>query len=400
MIKAHPQAEEYTALSDRMSYLLLLRLGMAIVVLAWAAIRPEVLGTSLAELIGITTGYLAMACLAEWARRRLGRFGLPLLSAMLLIDGLYLAYAMYMTGATQSPIRFLIYLHLVAVSLLASYRTGLKIALWHSLLLFVVLYAQAAQLLAPVDVIPGRGIEFDRMPVLNVTSFWLFALATSIFSAMNERELRQRRADLQALVDVGARLDEVADPVHQARIVLDGLAARFGFTRGLVLGAAEGNLLVLASRGAQDVGRHGPRRRDHQDGLGASQHASGQASRPGAQPVALCDAAGRPQPADLADGCRRATGGRHRGRASVPQHLRRRAACCVSARPVLGGRSAEPAQRGAAAARAEPGGARLADRCRQPPHVPGDAGEDAGRRPRRTATSLPSCSWTWTTSSS
>ena len=181
-----------------------------------------------------------------------GPLGLPLLSAMLLIDGLYLAYAMYMTGATQSPIRFLIYLHLVAVSLLASYRTGLKIALWHSLLLFVVLYAQAAQLLAPVDVIPGRGIEFDRMPVLNVTSFWLFALATSIFSAMNERELRQRRADLQALVDVGARLDEVADPVHQARIVLDGLAARFGFTRGLVLGAAEGNLLVLASRGAQE----------------------------------------------------------------------------------------------------------------------------------------------------
>ena len=35
--------------------------------------------------------------------------------------------------------------HLVAVSLLASYRTGLKIALWHSLLLFVVLYAQAAR---------------------------------------------------------------------------------------------------------------------------------------------------------------------------------------------------------------------------------------------------------------
>ncbi len=155
MIKAHPQAEEYTALSDRMSYLLLLRLGMAIVVLAWAAIRPEVLGTSLAELIGITTGYLAMACLAEWARRRLGRFGLPLLSAMLLIDGLYLAYAMYMTGATQSPIRFLIYLHLVAVSLLASYRTGLKIALWHSLLLFVVLYAQAAQLLATGGRHPG-----------------------------------------------------------------------------------------------------------------------------------------------------------------------------------------------------------------------------------------------------
>src|SRR3990170_4124303 len=169
---------------------------------------------------------------------------------ILLLGGVFLASAMYATGGTQSPIRFLIYLHLVAVSLLASYRTGLKIALWHSLLLFVVLYGQAASLMPPVDVIPGRGIDFDRMPVLNVTSFWLFALATSIFSAMNERELRQRRADLQALVDVGARLDDVADPILQARVVLDGMAARFGFERGLVIGAVEGSVVVLASRGA------------------------------------------------------------------------------------------------------------------------------------------------------
>jgi diguanylate cyclase (GGDEF)-like protein len=252
VIRQHASAEEYTALSDRMSHLLLLRIGIAGVVVAWAALRPEVLGTRLVDLVAITAAYLALSCGAEWLRRRAGRFGLTVLSTLLLVDGLYLAYAMYVTGATQSPIRFLIYLHLVAVSLLASYRSGLKIALWHSLLLFVVLYAQAAQLLPPVDVLPGRGIEFDRMPVLNVTSFWLFALATSIFSAMNERELRQRRADLEALVDVGARLDDVADPMQQARIVLDGLAARFGFTRGMVLGANDGNLMVLASRGTRD----------------------------------------------------------------------------------------------------------------------------------------------------
>lgn len=233
-----------------MGYLLLLRFAMAAITVMWAAIRPEALGTTIAVLLAVTGAYVAIATLAELGRRRAGRHGFAVMSGLLILDGLFLAYAMYVTGATQSPIRFLIYLHLVAVSLLASYRTGLKIALWHSLLLFVVLYAQAAALVPPVDVIPGRGIDFDRMPVLNVTSFWLFAIATSIFSAMNERELRQRRADLQALVNVGARLDDVADPVIQARVVLDGLAARFGFTRGLVLGAAEGNLIVLASRGA------------------------------------------------------------------------------------------------------------------------------------------------------
>ena len=252
MITPSQRTDEYTALSDRMGYLLVLRLAMAAFTIAWAAIRPEALGTPLSTLLAVTGAYVVMAVGSELVRRRMRR-GFMVMSLALLVDGVFLAFAMYITGATESPLRFLIYLHLVAVSLLASYRTGLKVALWHSLLLFVVLYAQAAMLIPPVDVIPGAAIDFERMPVLSVTSFWLFALATSIFSAMNERELRQRRADLQALVDVGARLDDVADPVLQARVVLDGLAARFGFERGVVLGAVEGNVVVLAARGITET---------------------------------------------------------------------------------------------------------------------------------------------------
>ena len=180
---------------------------------------------------------------------------------------------MYATGGTQSPIRFVVYLHLVAVSLLASYRTGLKIALWHSLLLFVLLYAQAARLVTAVEVTPGVGIEFDRMPVLNVTSFWLFAIATSIFSALNERELRQRRADLQALVDVGARLDAVADAIRQAELVLEVLVERFGFERGVLLGESDRRVVVLATHGAR------PRRRPPRATPTGSSPAPGSAAR-------------------------------------------------------------------------------------------------------------------------
>ncbi len=248
MTRSHDRAD-YTSLSERMTYLLALRAALAAIVLAWSVARPEALGVSLALLALGSGAYVLSAVALEWARRQMSLRGVALLSALLLIDGLYLAWSMYATGGTQSPIRFLIYLHLVAVSLLASYRTGLKVALWDSLLLFVVLYAQAARLLLPIDVLPGQAIEFDRMPVLNVTSFWLFAIATSIFSAMNERELRQRRADLEVLVDLGARLDDVTDPVHQARIVLEGLSQRFGIERGLVIGASEGQMIVLASRG-------------------------------------------------------------------------------------------------------------------------------------------------------
>jgi len=252
-VKVAPDRMEYTALGDRMLLLLAMRVALAAIVIAWSSLRPELLGMPLPLLSAVSIAYVVASILGEVARRRFFRRGLVILSVTLLIDGVFLAWSMYATGGTQSPIRFLIYLHLVGASLLASYRTGLKVALWHSLLLFVVLYAQAAQLLPPVDVMPGREIEFDRMPVLNVTSFWLFALATSVFSAMNERELRQRRADLQSLVDIGARLDAVTDPVHQSRIILDGLAERFGFEQGLVIGATDGQAIILAARGVGDV---------------------------------------------------------------------------------------------------------------------------------------------------
>jgi diguanylate cyclase (GGDEF)-like protein len=244
-----PRAD-FSSLSDRMSYLLGLRVAIGLIIATWAVLRPEALMVDV-EMVGAwTAAYLGLAIVGELMRRRAGRFAYAVMTALLLVDGLYLAAAMYVTGGTQSPIRFIAYLQLVGVSLLASYRTGLKMALWDSLLLFVMLYAQAAMLVPAVDVAPGVAIEFDRMPVLNVTSFWLFAIATSIFSALNERELRQRRADLQTLVEVGAKLDAAPDAIQQATVALDALVARFGFERGVLLGESDGRVVVLASHGA------------------------------------------------------------------------------------------------------------------------------------------------------
>ena len=244
---------EYAALSDRMTAMLLLRFAMAAIVAGWAVLRPEVLGIALGQLLAVSAAYTVVAAADELLRRTSRRRGLPLITLMLLIDGLFLAWAMYVTGGTQSPLRFLVYLHLVAVSLLASYRTGLKLALWDSLLLLVVLYAQAALLVPAVDVVAGAAIEFERMPLLNVMSFLLFALATSVFSAMNERELRHRREDLQTIVDIGARLDDMTDPVRQSATVLEGLVERFDFTRGVVIGASDDQMIILAAIGSDDV---------------------------------------------------------------------------------------------------------------------------------------------------
>ena len=85
---------EYTALSDRMGNLQLLRFAMGTVVVAWAALRPESVGVEFATLWLGTVAYLVGSSLAEVARRRTDRFAHAILNGMLLVDGLYLAFAM------------------------------------------------------------------------------------------------------------------------------------------------------------------------------------------------------------------------------------------------------------------------------------------------------------------
>ena len=326
------------------------------------------------------------------------------MTGLLLVDGLYLAAAMYATGGAQSPIRFLVYLQLVAVSLLASYRTGLKMALWDSLLLFVLLYAQAAQLMPAVDVQPGVAIEFEQMPVLNVTAFWLFAIATSFFSALNERELRQRRADLQALVEVGARLDAVADAIQQADIVLGALVTRFGFERAALLGESDGRVVVLATHGTADA----PTTPSDPDWIVRRAW-----KRREILPVKQLDPERDPYLAELMPDARNIlvapmiVEAKTVGAIVVEHRARRRTGVERRVAAMLGQfasiAGAEPAQCRAPAARAGSRRARLAHRRGEPPHVHSSrsSGSSAATRSDRgRIASPPSCSSTSTTSRS
>lgn len=56
-------------------------------------------------------------------------------------------WALYVTGGLSGPVVFVIVLHVLAVSLLGSFRSGLKLALWHSLVVMCVLEAVSTGLL-------------------------------------------------------------------------------------------------------------------------------------------------------------------------------------------------------------------------------------------------------------
>lgn len=233
-----------------MGYLQALRVALAVVALVAGIFASEVIGASLADLTLFTAAYLLLSATAEGMRRAGRGRGLAVVAGMLLIDGIYLAWVTYLTGGGESPLQFLLYLHLIAVTLLAAYRTGLKIALWHALLFFVVFYAQAAEILAPIDDAAASG-SLNTRSVLTVMGFFVFALGTAAFSSINERELRRRRIDLEALTAMAHDLENEADASGVAQMLLNKVCDTFGFPRGAVIAAAPngGNPSLMAFRG-------------------------------------------------------------------------------------------------------------------------------------------------------
>lgn len=233
------------SLGERMAYLQMLRGAFAAIVIGFGFFESSRSLDELPALALITAGYLAITAAAEAVRRMMHRPGIAVVGGMLLVDGIFLAWAMYTTGADTSPLRLLVYVHLIAVTLLASYRTGLKIALWHSLLFFSMKYAETSGLLA----VPQRTGSSDSHAAVVFTAFWLLALATAVFSAINERELRRRKTDLELLTNMATELEFASGSDEVAHTLLESVTRDFGLHRGVVLAGRDEKLSVMAYRG-------------------------------------------------------------------------------------------------------------------------------------------------------
>jgi diguanylate cyclase (GGDEF)-like protein len=134
-----------------------------------------------------------------------------------------------LSGGTASPLLFLAFLEVVAATLLASPRTGLKLAVWCSLLLFLGRAASDSRFLH----LPSTGD--DRSAALSAAAFLLFAVGAAAFQSVNERALRHTRSELAALVDLGAALERVRRPGEVAEVLTAHLRQRLGFARVLVV---------------------------------------------------------------------------------------------------------------------------------------------------------------------
>src|SRR3712207_1569606 len=243
---ANATASELVPIADRLRYLQAFRFLLAAVVGLAAWVERDSLTAEPVAVAVVTAVYLVGSLAAHGAWLLARRAGLPLFGFLLIADGVYLAWASWATGGADSPVRYLIILHLIAVALLASHRTGMKLALWHSLMLLVVRYAQQAELLASPE---GEQASFEQLLAFSVV-FWFVAIVTASFSAVNEGELGRRRYDLEALAGMARRLEEASGSTPVAEVLVDHVVETFDVERAAVLASPDGSPLnVLAHRG-------------------------------------------------------------------------------------------------------------------------------------------------------
>jgi len=244
------KSSDLVPLADRLRYLTMFRIAAAALTVIFVELQWVGAGADTSLIIKATLAFIffAGAGYALWSRLP-GR-GLFLFGSLLIADGVFLVWVSFATGGAASPLRFLILLHLITVALLASYRTAVKLAIWHSMLLFGILYLEQAGLFQPI---PGDPAIFGATPQSIgpfVTILWLVALSTATFSAVNERELRRRRYDLEALAKMSAELEQATQPVEVAEALLESVADTFELVRSVVIvGVGDEEPVVLSGRG-------------------------------------------------------------------------------------------------------------------------------------------------------
>ena len=231
---------------DRLAAVQVVRLVAGALAVAVLSAVPE-LPTAGWPLLPAVGGWLALTTIAE-VGRRLTASPIGIAVGLLAIDGLVLGAVVAHTGGFRSPLLTLVHLHVAAVSLLASHRIGLRVAVWHGVVQFtsfVLAASGTAQLRLPADTTVETAA---RLAAVNAGGFLLLAVGVTVFSAMKERVLRRTQREIGALAAVGRATTVAADLPFTLRAAVTSLRETLGVAAVAVsVDAPEGSVALAVS---------------------------------------------------------------------------------------------------------------------------------------------------------
>jgi len=242
----------WSRLADRLLMVQMVRVAIGAAI-AIAAVRIGRVDHA-ATLVTLAGVYLAGTTVVEIIRRRAGARSARLITGMLFVDAVMLAIAIDWTGRDRSPLLFLIYLHITAATVLLSYRTGLKVALWHGGLLF-------ASALLSVNRPGATGAGPNPSSVgADALGFLVVAAGVAAFAALNEHALRRGGAELRSLADLGVLLGRSRTQDDVLRSLGETICGKLGFVRAAIIVQEPDRWwgMLCGQQPPVEVGGHGP----------------------------------------------------------------------------------------------------------------------------------------------
>ena len=222
--------QDFAPLAQRLGLLHLVRVTSVLAALFLAVFAPAQLAVDPLTVEIVSLGYLVATSVVELVRRARHARMWSVINVVILIDALYVLLIAAWSGETLSPMLPFALLHLVAITLLLSYRTGLKAALWYALV-----FCAFDALIATGDIASLGGRRPTYQVALTIASFLLFTVFTAVFSSFNEGALRQSRWNFRALANLALELEQQTTEAEICRAIAVHTREELGFERAVVL---------------------------------------------------------------------------------------------------------------------------------------------------------------------
>jgi diguanylate cyclase (GGDEF)-like protein len=231
-VRARSVDHELTSLDERLGLLLLVRIAFVVLVVAGALFASGTVGVDLAQIGPLSAGFLVVAGAAEAYRRTDLKGRMMIHRAVLPLDAVYLAIVTAASGGPKSPFLMLFAIQLIALTLLASPRAGLRTALWDTLLFVLMPSAALTTWVAGLLGVHHVVIPTNQQVIIAIAGFWAVAGCTAVFSSVSERELRRSKSEMAALAEMASELEGVGEEEEILGVLLQTLVAAFPLKRG------------------------------------------------------------------------------------------------------------------------------------------------------------------------
>jgi two-component system cell cycle response regulator len=168
------------------------------------------------------------------------------LGLVLCLDGAALQWVHHQVGEVV-PVELAIGTFLAAACLLASFRTGLKLVIWQSILIGIEDQGIRSGLFHPP---PGHR---QAEVVSELILLWVLVLVVSVAASVSERELRRRRYDAESVQVFASALHQDDEPLLVLRRTIRFVVEELDAGRVLVCARHSGRLTLLAGHGLDGV---------------------------------------------------------------------------------------------------------------------------------------------------